>query len=191
MGTAKKDLQLGGRSFLELVVSAASCSFEKVFVVIRAGQEMKVPEPAFVLRERPHRESAPLFGIAAALEHSGGVGVWILATDYPLLEPSLLNFLRDEFVRSEADLLVPEVDGKAHMLCAGYSAKLKGAIDGRLAAGEFRLRDLVPVGRTRVVQQQEIVAHAPLETLWNVNSPQDYARIGGLHGRGNRAHSPR
>ncbi|MEO8216199.1 MAG: molybdenum cofactor guanylyltransferase [Acidobacteriota bacterium] len=180
MGSPKTELLFGGKTFLERVVSVASQSFKSVFVVVRSGQAIDLPANCKRLEEPPHPERSPMFGILTALRHSQDAAVWILAADYPLLTSQLLDFLRAQFLTSDSDLLVPVTDGKTHMLCAGYSRSLLEPIDVRISRGEFRLRELVPAHRTRIVSEEEIARQSPLHALWNINSAQDYARIGGL-----------
>ena len=89
---------------------------------------------------------------------------------------SALAFMRDHFVGTDRSLCVPRVDGRAHMLCAGYDRRVLGAIDRKIAAGDLQLRRLIEAGDSLVLEESELAAAGYLDAFTNVNTPSEYDR---------------
>lgn len=76
-----------------------------------------------------------------------------------------------------ADLLIPVTpDGKKHMTAALYKKDLYRIMEERLAAGNYRLRDLCKKCRTITVPIED---ETYARMLFNVNTPQDYMELCG------------
>lgn len=181
MGTAKSQIELEGRRFIDRVARAALPAFDRVIAVTREGE----PAPSDALEtihEQPHDGASPIYGIRRALDH-GGDRVWILATDYPLVTSELLRHLRSRFERSLASMLVPVWHGHPQMLCAGYGSATRNVLDIMISSKQFRLRDLLTSVDCEQVGEAELRAAFNGDPLWNVNLPEELERLRRLYER--------
>jgi molybdenum cofactor guanylyltransferase len=98
------------------------------------------------------------------------------ATDVPFLEPRWIGRLVE--LSDGYDLVIPFVGGYHHPLAALYRRNtVLPAIEGLLIEDRLRLSILVDAVKTRVVDESEMKSVDPeLQTLRNLNSPEDYAR---------------
>ncbi len=101
--------------------------------------------------------------------------VVVLAGDMPFVRPSLLSVLAD--VGSEADAVVPRVNGRWHPLCAGYRRTAAAIIKRRLDRRDLRISEAMSDLRVVEVPTETIERMDPDgRLLMNVNTPDDYAR---------------
>jgi molybdopterin-guanine dinucleotide biosynthesis protein A len=118
-------------------------------------------------------ESGPLGGVHAALTAAASDAVFVVACDMPFVSAALVERL---FALSgEADIVVPETDGRLHPLCGVYRRACLEPITRRLAERRLKMLDLFDDVRTRAValdrNDHRLVA--------NVNTPGDLAALHG------------
>lgn len=187
MGRPKETVELEGETFLQRVTGAAAEVFDEVVVV--GKKPLNSAAPRSIQDDRP--ETAPIFGIDRALRDAAErhqTRAWILAVDYPTITPTLLGFLRREFELTEADLLVPMAGGIAQMLCAGYSTSLQPLIQNRIRQGDYALRPLLQLCRSRIIDEAALATRFPESPLQNTNTPEDLERLRRNH---EQAHASR
>jgi len=165
MGRPKEEL------FLDRVANAAAEVFESVIAVQRNGGAAASIETIY---ESPHDDQAPVFGVARALEHAQE-RCFILAVDYPLITPSILRYLREQFESSSALLLAPIWSGKTQMLCGGYDPNLLPRIQQRIAAKRYDLRGLASESEAEILDENELRAKFDGEPLMNVNTVEEWS----------------
>lgn len=170
MGADKWSLEIDGTTFAERVIAAAAAVFDRVVVVTKPGRgRFSVP----VIHESNGEVAAPIIGLDRALEDAAGAPCWVLAVDYPLMTPRALEYLRARFEASAAEITVPEIGSKLHMLCAGYRATTAASVKARIAAQRYALKGLVDEHRAQIVSEAEVVGHCGLAALTNVNTPAE------------------
>lgn len=169
----KRELQIRGRRFLDLVAGAAAPVFDEV-VEVRRSLHSEATLRAIV--EPDHEGTSPLYGIRAALADAT-TRAWILAVDYPLITAPVLQILRDRFDESDADLLVPMWEGRPQMLCAGWSVSLLVEIQQRIEEENLRLRGLLDRPGVCIIPERWLRQRFPGEPLMNVNRPEQLESI--------------
>lgn len=157
MGESKVEL------FLPRVAAAAHQAFDAVFAVQRFGG--LAAEGVETLYEPPHEESAPAFGLLAALEHARARCV-VLAVDYPAVTVDVLRLLVARVEASQAAIVAPRWDGRLQPLFAGYdAAAVAPRLASRIAAGRLDLHGLLAEAGAEVVEELPVVR--------NVNTPEE------------------
>jgi molybdopterin-guanine dinucleotide biosynthesis protein A len=160
-----------------------------MIVVAAPGQEL----PALAADVAIVRDSVsgrgPLQGLAAGLaafDNSVDL-IYATATDVPFLEPRWMTRLVE--LAAGYDLVIPHVAGFYHPLAALYRpAAVLPAIESLLLADRLRPVFLVEAVKTRVVDEGEMRAVDPaLDTLRNLNYPEDYERALADAGFGGRS----
>lgn len=179
MGADKWSIEFDGATFAERVIAAASAAFENVVVVTKKGRGLfSVP----VVFERNEDVAAPIIGLECALEHAAGKPCWVLGVDYPLITSEALSYLRGRFEASEADIAVPEIGSKLHMLCAGYRVATVATVKAKIAAERYALKGLIDAHRALIMPEDEVIEHCGRAALSNVNTPDDLEEARRLHG---------
>lgn len=170
MGTDKAGLGIGGSTFLERTIEAASEAFDGVTLIQREGRS--APAGLRTIYDPDREQFAAMFGLARALEDAAAP-FFLIGADFPLLPGSLLRFLRSAYQRSDAEICAPVWDGRPQMLVAGYHPALKGRVDWAIATGDLRLQNLLSVASAELVPEAAMRRHWPGEPLLNVNTPED------------------
>ena len=100
--------------------------------------------------------------------------VYATATDVPLLKPLWIRRLLE--LIGDDDLAIPFVGGHYHPLAALYRrSTIAPTIDRLLAEDRLRPVFLMESCRTRIVTEAELISVDPaLDTLRNLNTPEDY-----------------
>jgi molybdenum cofactor guanylyltransferase len=178
MGQPKAWLEFGAERMLQRVVRLVGEVADPIVVVAAPGQDYPpLPDSVIVVRDAVTGKG-PLQGLAAglaALPNSVELA-YASATDVPFLQPAWITRLRE--LIGEHDLAIPFVDDYHHPLAALYRrATVLPAVEALLADDRLRPVFLMESVRTRIVSADELRRADPgLQTLRNVNSPEDYTR---------------
>lgn len=173
MGTAKALLEWHGSPLVVRVARLLGRVAGSVVVVAAPGQRLPaIPGASLAVDAAPGR--GPLQGIAAGLGALQGRCdiAFVAATDQPLLHPAFVLRVVDGL--SGFDAAVPESDGRLHPLAAAYRVSLRPQAEQLLAAGELRATALPEAVHA---QRLEAGSLPHPESLWNINTPDDYASL--------------
>jgi molybdenum cofactor guanylyltransferase len=177
MGTSKAWLPFGNETMLQRVTRLLSGIFDTVVAV--AAKDQELPElRATVLVARDERSDlGPLEGIRAGLDAlpRDTIAAYVTGCDVPLLADA---FVRQICLALAAfDVAVP-VDGEFHHpLAAAYRTSALPKIRSLLAADQRRPFFLFERVHTHRIPVDDLRGVDPeLDSLANLNSPQDYAR---------------
>lgn len=171
MGRDKSRVLVGGLSCLERVTDALSSVCDTIYLVGGEPPEVvrghRIPDP-------PGPRCA-LRGLAAALDAARSPQVLVLATDLPLVTPTLLQALAEA---PPAGAWVPRDADGAHPLCARYAREpALAAARARLDGDALALRGVLEALDTRYLEGEALREVDPdARALWNVNAPEDLAR---------------
>ena len=176
MGRAKATLRFGPETMLARVVRLLGDAVEPIVVVGGPGQELPELPPAVLLVRDRQPDRGPLEGLAVGL-HALGKGpdaAFVTACDVPLLMPEFVRRMIE--LSAGYEIAVPHVDGFDQPLSAVYRTSVLPQIEALLADGRLRAVYLFEMVRTRRVTAEELVGvDSRLQSLANVNGPEDYA----------------
>ena len=179
MGRPKLSLPFGSELMLPRVVRIMSEVVLPIVVVAATGQDLpELPSNVRIVRDE-QEYLGPLAGIELglrALQESGVEAAYVSSCDVPLLQPT---FIREMIRRlGDHELAVPREGDFHHPLAGVYRVSLVERV--RCLVAEQRLRPLfliqqsdsveVPVNELRGVDPE-------LQSLRNVNRPEDYAAV--------------
>ncbi len=195
MGRPKAWLPVGSETMLGRVVRVVGRVVGPVVVVAAPGQD--VPElPAGVRVVRDEIEGrGPLGGLAAGLAALRGEcdGIYLSACDVPLLRAEFVERLVSREATPSAAgadtlgvasrLTIPLIATRLHPLAAVYSLDVLPVVLAQLAAGDFRMTRLPELVPTQFLTEADFADVDPeLESLRNVNTPEEYQRLLGERG---------
>jgi molybdenum cofactor guanylyltransferase len=204
MGTAKAALEWHGSTLVRRVTGVLARAVGGPVVVVRAAAQPLPPLASGVeVIEDPRAGLGPVQGIAAGLAAVAGRAefAFVCATDMPFLHPMFvravlaaaggetggngpgtrLNMMVPGAARPDA--VLPVAGGYPQPLAAAYRTALAAEAGRRAAAGQLRLGLLLQDCAVRRLDEdallgcRELAALDPgLESLINLNTPEDYAR---------------
>ena len=176
MGRAKALLPFGPEMMLQRVVRILREVVDPIVVVAAPDQELP-PLPAGVRIARDEQEYlGPLAGIGAGLRALAGdvEAAYCSSCDVPLLKPEFVAAVIAALGDHEA--AVPREGDFYHPLAGVYRVSLADRVAELVNAGRLRPLFLIEECRSRAIDIDELRRVDPqLESLRNVNSPEDYA----------------
>lgn len=171
MGRAKAWLPFGAEFLLQRVVRVVGSVVNPVVVVAAIDQELPVlPKSVEIVRDfQP--DSGPLAGFAAGLAALEGRvdAVYLASCDTPGIDSDFVRFVIAQL--GNAPAAVPMVAGFSHPLSGVYRLSARAAVDAMLAAGELRMRDLLPMLPAIAIPESALPNRAGLV---NINTPEEY-----------------
>ena len=176
MGTSKALLPFGPETMLQRVVRILREVLSPIVVVGAAAQTLPPLDADIIITRDERGERGPLEGLRAGLKAlpADVDCAYVTSCDVPLLEPGFVRQMID-FTRG-CDVAVMEIDGFAHPLSAVYRRTVLPYVEELLAEDRLRPAFLFELVRTRRVRPDEITADPGLQTLRNLNTPDDYRR---------------
>lgn len=172
LGRDKAGLLLGRETLLQRVVRTLSCLSDDLIAVVRADQQVVVPEARVVQDVAPY--SGVLAGMAAGLTAARHDWALVVACDMPFLNLGLLRYMLS--LRCEVDVVVPRLDVGAEPLHALYHKRCLGALSKSLAEGRRRVISFYDTLRVRWVDPEEIARFdSQGRSFFNINTPDDLA----------------
>ncbi len=173
LGTDKCELAFEGETLLERALRLLASVCRELWVIGR-----RPPEPLASWGVGWHldllpRRSGPLGGLHTALSVIRAPRCLVIGCDMPRLSEAALRRLLAVAQKTDSPAVVSRgPDGRPEPLAAVYSKALLPRAEEMLAAGELRLSGLFE-GQARFVD------FAEPEAFFNVNTPQDLARLTG------------
>jgi molybdopterin-guanine dinucleotide biosynthesis protein A len=160
---------------LQRVVRLLGTVVAPIVVVAARGQSLPALPESVTVTHDEREAKGPLEGIRAGLTAlpESIEAAYITSCDVPLLVPAFVERMID--LLGSHDIAVIEVDGFPHPLSAVYRRKILPDVESLLTADRLRPVYLFDAVRTRRVKPDEMVAVDPgLDTLRNLNTPEDY-----------------
>ena len=178
-GADKSALIVSGRSILEHQLEAARSVTDDILIVGRTGQAAAVPGVRAVTDRVA--DAGPLGGLDAALAAAHGDAVLLLACDMPRVTGDFLDALA--LLAPVADAVVPKTERGYHPLCAVYRRRCHPVVARRLAAGQWKMLELLNDLSVRAVTTHELEPFGdPPRLLANVNTPAAHDELTTLPG---------
>jgi molybdopterin-guanine dinucleotide biosynthesis protein A len=178
MGQPKVMLPFGPERLLQRVVRLLGEAVDVTVVVAALGQELPALPPSIIVAHDRHPDRGPLEGLAVGLQTLGdrAEAAFVTACDVPLLRPALVR--RMIALSAGHEIAVPHLGGFDQPLAAVYHKSVLPHVEALLEAGRLRPAYLFDRVSTRRVTADQLVDVDPeLQSLANVNSPEDYSAL--------------
>lgn len=176
MRRSKASLPFGPETLLERIIRLVSLSARPIVIVAAPSQILPKLDPSIILVRDPFPDLGPLpalFTGLAALPAEIELA-YAAATDAPFLHSSWIPALAN--LIGPADIAIPYVKAFHHPLAALYRRDtVLPLLDRLLSQGHLRLLSLLNHLPTRLLTPEDLLPIDPtLQTLRNLNTPQDY-----------------
>ena len=171
MGRDKALLELGHQTFISRLAQELSIC-DEVFVSGPSGRDYSGYGLKMV--EDECQGIGPIEGIRQSLRHAAADHVFVCACDMPFVRREMILYLAG-FLTSDYEAYVFRNEGRIHPLCGIYNRTVLPVAGEMIAAGKYRMMELLSAVRTRYVD----FAGSGLagEMLANINTPEEYAKI--------------
>ena len=173
MGRNKALLTLDGRPLIQRVVDALQAVSDEVLIIANQPDPYRFLHLPIIPDIQPGY--GPLMGLYSGLQAARGELALLVAVDMPFLAPEFLRFLLAQAQEHDADVVIPEAEGRLHPLCAVYRrATCLPAVEASIARGQRRLIAFHPQVRVRRIPESTLRTFSPdLRMLMNVNTPEE------------------
>ena len=177
MGQPKMWLPFGDEVMLQRLTRIMRQVTQPVAVVAAEDQELPELHPETLVCRDEFPDKGPLSGIYTGLKllHENGVeSAFVTACDCPFLKPEFVRFLADRFTPDFDSVLL--TDGKYHyVLSAIFRTKLYDSAKRLLDHNQLRPIKLCDASSSLVLDIDAArISDPQLESLMNLNSPEDY-----------------
>ena len=174
MGRPKAWLPFGDELMLPRVVRLLSEVASPIVVVAAPDQDLPPVPPDITVVRDEERGRGPLQGLAAGLETLIGRAdaAYVSSCDVPFLRPQFVRRMIE--LLGEASICVPKVGEHHHPLAAVYRVSVLPAVRQLLARDRLRPFFLFEAEPTRVVLAEELADDPQLQSLRNLNTPEEY-----------------
>lgn len=177
MGKPKAWLPIAGELMLPRVVRVLSGAVGPLVVVAAQEQALPpLPDEVQIVRDE-EQGRGPLQGLAAGLAalQERAEAAFVSSCDVPFLRPAFVQRMIE--LMGDAQICVPRVGGYHHPLAAVYCTEVLQVVRQLLQENRLRPGYLFGEVPTRVVEAAELGDVDPtLESLRNLNTPEDYER---------------
>jgi molybdenum cofactor guanylyltransferase len=166
MGRDKALLPLGTRTMVEEIAARVRGAAGKVTLI---GAPEKYGHLGFPVVADQVQNCGPLGGLYTALRLTDADWNVLVACDMPHVTEAFLKQLIEAAEETDADCLVPEMNGKIDPLCAVYHRRLVTAAESAINRKLFKMQDFVSTLRAFY---WPLTDPAPLV---NVNTPAEWS----------------
>lgn len=178
MGRPKADIELGGQTLLEHVLSKLSPVCRQVILVARRPSDFLELDLRIVRDLVPGQ--GPLSGLATGLFYSRYTWALTLACDLPFLSESLLRYLAQKALAASGKTMavVPRTEAGWEPLVAVYSKDCLPTARKLLDKGRRKIYELSDYGLPwQAVGPDELqAAGEDPASFFNINTPEDLKR---------------
>ncbi|MBF0317486.1 MAG: molybdenum cofactor guanylyltransferase [Nitrospirae bacterium] len=177
--TLKGFIRVGDEAILDRNLSILSGCFGECFISTNS------PEVYFSRRTRLIGDvidtRGPATGIMSSLLATGAEDVFVVACDMPLVKKELVEFIARS--QSGYDAVVAVYGGMMQPLLGIYNRRAIPVIEGAIAVGRKRLRDVLGMLNVRYLAQEDFSAiDSEGESFININTPLDLKKIDAMYG---------
>jgi molybdopterin-guanine dinucleotide biosynthesis protein A len=171
MGVPKPILLVNQKRLIDYSIERIKDLFDDVLVVVKENSQCIEP---YICVYDNFSEYAPIFGLYSGLKTSKSFINLILACDMPFVKRELVHFLLEKAEKSDADALVPVVNGYYEPLLAIYKKSCIEAIEKQIKVANLKTTGFYPHVKLEAVPEEEIKTFDPeLQSFVNINTKED------------------
>jgi molybdopterin-guanine dinucleotide biosynthesis protein A len=177
-GQRKALLSVGGKRILERILDVLAPLSDECAALVDTPDLPELARLRYIVDPQAH--AGPLAALAYGLPLVSGDTCMLVAGDMPFLSRAAFEHL----LSLGGDAALPFVDGHFEPMHSVFTRQaLLAAIKRAQSAGEHRLFKVIETLNPRILDKAALRAIDPsLHTLFNVNTPDDFARAEDIAG---------
>ena len=171
MGQDKALIPVGGRRLIEHALEGLQGMSDDLFITSNHPHTLNDLSIRLVPDKYPGRGA--LYGLGTALQAARHDDVLVVACDMPFLQPMFIEHMLSQ--SGQADVIVPELDGRFEPLLAIYHRKTcLPAIEQSLQDQKHRMISFFPAVLVSTIDTETIDRLDPGRlSFFNINTPED------------------
>ena len=178
-------LSIEGRPIIERSIDVLRKVFDRV--VISTNMPERYFSLGMPLVGDIRKEKGPMIGILSVLVATGEDAIFVVACDMPFINEKLIRYMvekhRTECTEQGAgnyDATIPVFRSYKEPLFGIYARSAVQRMESLIGNGQRSLADMLAHLRVKYIAEQEVRAVDPEgESFVNINTMEDYERIGG------------
>ena len=164
-------LEIKGVSIINRQIDVLTKLFDDVIIITNTPEFYQSLGPGIVEDAIPGK--GPLGGIYSALLNSGSRYNFVVASDMPYLNPSLIKYMLNN--SAGYDIIVPAFSGRLEPLHSIYSKGCINVIEDMIKNNNFKVTDLFSQLKVKKIAEEEVARFDPEGLSFvNINTAQDY-----------------
>jgi len=173
IGVNKIQLQLEGKTLLEIMVNKLQSFFSEILIVIHKNQKISIENIQIIEDIIPEKGS--LGGLYSGLVHSSNDYNFVCACDMPYISLKIIKFLINKI--ENADVVVPKINGYYEPLCAVYSKSCINSIHERIEKNQLAIKEIFSEFHSKEISEHELKTMDPeMFSFFNINTKNDYQK---------------
>lgn len=173
MGRDKGLVEIAGRPMIDYVIDQVADLADDVLITTNNINEYIQFGLRMVTDKEPGAGALP--GLQTALTGAMGAFALVIACDMPFVNRGLLEYQIEKAFETDADVVVPEWDGRLQTMHAVYRKDTcLAAVERALGAGEAKMTSFYSDLNVITLGADEIAKFSPTgKSFRNVNTPAD------------------
>ena len=173
MGRDKGLVEIAGRPMIDYVIDQVADLADDVLITTNNINEYIQFGLRMVTDKEPGAGALP--GLQTALSGAMGAFALVIACDMPFVNRGLLEYQIDKAFETDADVVVPEWNGRLQTMHAVYRKETcLVAVEKALGAGEAKMTSFYGDLNVITVGADEIAKFSPTgKSFRNINTPAD------------------
>jgi len=175
MGEDKALIPVGGVPVIQRIINVFEKIFTHIFIVSdRKGRyaHLGYEEIGDLIPEK-----GPLGGIYTALHYASTDFIFVTSCDMPFLSEKIIRYILEEGLTGSYDMVVPEIDGQLHPLCALYRKSCIPHLLENIRHNVLNLQKVIKEAgklHVRIISKEELIPLDPvLKSFFNMNTRED------------------
>lgn len=174
-GADKSKLMVNGEIIIERTVRILSGLFSEVIIVTNKPVEYCRFSDVRITGDII-ANAGPLAGIHAAMHMSATEAMFVVAGDMPFIDSRFIDFMVNQFIKGQYDILVPRLGLMTEPLHAVYSTRLFEKLDHFLLSSDNKsVRGFYELAGAGYLDLEE--GEFDKRMFYNINSEDDYEAI--------------
>lgn len=180
MGQNKALLPIGDMTAVERVIKKTAPFSDEQLLITNDLPAFSFLNINMTEDMRPYE--GPLAGLETAMHHVFAEWYFLTACDMPLIQTSVLKYLSEFTGATEADAVIPEIEGRQHPLLALYRRKALPEVTACLSSNRRSVQALLDTITFDTVTENDMIKGGVPDTeiassFYNMNRPDEYEWI--------------
>jgi molybdopterin-guanine dinucleotide biosynthesis protein A len=169
-GRTKAKILIDGRPVIERTIEVLEAVFTDIIIITNNESEFAAYKHIRMAGDIYHNRG-PLGGLHSALSNTEREAVFLVASDMPGINESIIRRQMAEYAENECDALLPHHGGLLEPLHAVYGKSLLKALDNYLyESDKYAIRDFL---RGYEVEYFDLADIEKQNVFININTPED------------------
>ncbi len=174
-GITKANLRVGGKPIIARILETIGEIFDEVLIVTNTPEEFQ-DYYRYRLISDLIKNVGPLGGIHAALKSASKEAVFIFAGDMPFPDADIINYIIEQYSKTQCQIIVPRVNKYIEPLLAIYRLSVLAGLENFISEeGNYAIHNFLKRMDVSYIELEN--RPETLAALTNINNPSDLKHL--------------